>query len=131
MQFQEQTTDFHQEAKTAARSRIAEIFNHPDDLANNFASFSKKLSSEKSLVETQLNAAAMLQYDQAQQGLDALAFAKSTSLVVRKNLIEIDRLCSDAQSSIKNYDKIKIISSTHQNMSTTKEMVLQFQVSLY
>ena len=45
--------------------------------------------------------------DDAQRGLDILGFAREETGKVKGNLEGIDRLCADAQNTIRNYARIK------------------------
>ncbi len=45
--------------------------------------------------------------DDAQKGLDALRTARTETLRIKQNLVNIDKFCADAQTSISNYSKIK------------------------
>ncbi|KAJ3212200.1 SNARE-binding exocyst subunit S6, partial [Clydaea vesicula] len=119
--------NFFSEATEAAIDRISDYLKHPDDLTNKFAALKKKLVQERGNIDAQLKTAAESQFEEAQKGLNALQFSKNETLKVKQNLTNIDKFCSDAQASISNYDKIKRISTTHQNFLATKEMVEQFQ----
>jgi len=48
------------------------------------------------------------------------------TLKVKQNLQNIDKFCSDAQQTVSNYQKIKQISTTHQNFTACRDMVDQF-----
>ncbi|KAI9193098.1 exocyst complex component Sec6-domain-containing protein [Polychytrium aggregatum] len=120
-------TDFFEDATDAAILRICDLFKHPDDLANKLAMVRKKFQLERASIDAQLKTAMELQLDDANLGLETLKSSMDETMVIRANLLETDKLCANAKNTIENYEQIKLISKTHRNFITTKNMVEQFQ----
>ncbi|KAI8816506.1 exocyst complex component Sec6-domain-containing protein [Fimicolochytrium jonesii] len=121
------TSDVVTDATETAVFRIADLLRHPDDLTNKLSSIRKRFNLERASIDAQLKTAVESQLDDAQRGLDNLAFTYAENEKVRGNLKSIDERCTAAQNTIRNYARIKKISRTHQNFVSTKAMVEQFQ----
>ena len=100
-------TDFQSEATDAAIKKISDLLKHPLDLENKFVSLRKKIASESAAIDAQLKAAAESQLDDARKGLEALQTAVKETDKVKSNLKNINTFCSDVQTTIGNYTKIK------------------------
>lgn len=98
--------DFASESKAAALSRIADILSHPDDLFMKFPSLKTKTVLERASIEAQLKSVLETQLEDAQRGLDALAYCKNETGFVKGNLVSIQDLLNEAHNSIDNYAKI-------------------------
>ncbi|KAJ3343128.1 SNARE-binding exocyst subunit S6 [Gonapodya sp. JEL0774] len=114
------------DANELAVQRVSELFRHPDDLLK-LNVYRQKFGAEKASLEAQLKAAVQTQLDDAQRGMNLLAQSKEEYQVIRGNLQTIDSLCSTSQTMIQNYGKIKKLSRTHRNFTSTMEIVEQFQ----
>ncbi|KAJ3014877.1 SNARE-binding exocyst subunit S6 [Thoreauomyces humboldtii] len=120
-------SDFASDATETAVFRIADILRHPDDLTNKLATVRKRFAAERASIDAQLKTAVESQLDDAQRGLDTLSQTKAETQKIRGNLAAVDEKCTAAQNTIRNYERIKKISRTHQNFVSTKLMVEQFQ----
>lgn len=115
------------EAVEAAIVRVQEMLKHPDDLITKLGPLRKKMAIEKASIEAQLRTAIEGQMEDAQKGLDTLLRVKNATGDIKKSLAAVHQLGDNPSSQIRNYEKIKKISRTHQNFQTTKEMVESFQ----
>ncbi|KAJ3331376.1 SNARE-binding exocyst subunit S6 [Blyttiomyces sp. JEL0837] len=91
---------FETESREAGLARVIEMFSHPDDLVNKLGPTRKKISAERASVEAQLRTAVEAQLEDASRGIEMLRSSQTTT---------------------------KQLSRTHQNFTSTKELLEQFQ----
>ena len=99
--------DFKAEATASAIQRISDILRHPDDLTNKLPNLRKKVAFERTNIEAQLKTAIELQLGNAARGLETLKYSKSETLAMKNTLLQMDKVCSGAQNTIRNYSQIK------------------------
>ncbi|KAJ1562706.1 SNARE-binding exocyst subunit S6 [Nowakowskiella sp. JEL0078] len=115
------------DATDGAISRVTDLLRSPDDLTNKLASIRRKFAVERASVDAQLKTAVESQLVDAQRGLDVLHGSLTDIRNVRRNMLDIDRLCADSQNTISNYSRIKKLSQTHQNFKATQDVIEHFQ----
>lgn len=97
------------DATEAAILRVTEVLRHPDQLVNMLPLLKKKYNVEKATVDAQLKTILEQQLDDSQRGLDTLISAKKETGVVQQNLMDIDRQCLEAQTTMQNYQVIRLV----------------------
>ncbi|KAI7899146.1 exocyst complex component Sec6-domain-containing protein, partial [Cokeromyces recurvatus] len=81
----------------------------------------------KASIDAQLNTGVQSQLDHVQEGLETLSISDRNINRVKENMRNIDKLCYAAQSMIKDFPKINMISQVHQNFVATQAKVQAFQ----
>ncbi|KAI8073404.1 exocyst complex component Sec6-domain-containing protein [Gilbertella persicaria] len=115
------------DAKELAINKLAELLKHPDDLNTKLAPLTRKLAKEKASIDAQLNTGVQSQLDHVQEGLETLTISSRNINRVKDNMRNIDKLCYDAQSMIKDFPRINMISQVHQHFVATQAKVKAFQ----
>ncbi|KAI8975188.1 exocyst complex component Sec6-domain-containing protein [Mycotypha africana] len=116
-----------EDARENALSKLAELLKHPDDLNSKLGPLTRKLTKEKASIDAQLNTGVQSQLDHVQESLDTLSMSNRNIDRVKENMRTIDKLCYDAQSMIKDFPRINMISQVHQNFVATEAKVRAFQ----
>ncbi|KAI9477963.1 MAG: exocyst complex component Sec6-domain-containing protein [Benjaminiella poitrasii] len=116
-----------EDAREIAISKLSELLKHPDDLNSKLGPLTRKLTKEKASIDAQLNTGVQSQLDHVQEGLETLTISSRNINRVKDNMRNIDKLCYDAQSMIKDFPKINMISQVHQNFVATQYKVQAFQ----
>ncbi|CAO3693544.1 unnamed protein product [Rhizopus microsporus] len=116
-----------EDAREAAVNKLAELLKHPDDLNSKLITLIRKLTKEKAIIDAQLNTGVQSQLDHVQESLETLTISSRNINRVKENMRCIDTLCYDAQSMIKDFPRINMISQVHQNFVATEAKVRAFQ----
>ncbi|OMJ11442.1 Exocyst complex component SEC6, partial [Smittium culicis] len=115
------------EIRLYAIQRLAKLLKHPDDLQFKLEGIKSKLTQEKMLIDAQLSADVQRHFDDVQEGLDLLFSTEDQINKVKVDMKKVDKLCSDAQGFISNYDRIKKISIAHKNFEQTELFYQKFR----
>lgn len=116
------------DANELGLAKLSEIFQHPDDLSTKLALYRRKFAAEKSALDAQLSSLMTAQLGKTATGLENLQKSTGELDIVRGNLATIDGLCVEAGKAIAHYDKIQILSKTHQNVLLARNLLNQFQL---
>lgn len=108
--------------EVSAHQRVAELLKHPDDLVKT-QMLRKRFEKEKASIDAKLKVGVEEQLDTIENGLDTLGTSRREMQAIREDLIDIDRLCSDAQKMVQDFPRINKISSVHRNFASTDDMV--------
>ena len=95
------------DALEEAQQRIAQLFQHPDDLSTKLAQTRLRFTTEKASIDAILKTSVQQQLDDIQSGLRVLKGCKDGVGIVQGYLGTIDAGCLDQRGSIANYPKIK------------------------
>lgn len=98
-----------EDARETAILKLSELLKHPDDLNTKVGPLTRKLAKEKASIDAQLNTGVQSQLDHVQQGLETLTISSRNIDRVKANMRNIDKLCYDAQSMIKDFPRINMV----------------------
>ncbi|KAL6653047.1 hypothetical protein ACP70R_011972 [Stipagrostis hirtigluma subsp. patula] len=122
--------DLSIEAKEAAVREVAKLLPLPE-LLSSIASIKADYLERQQPNDAQLSTMVSEQVEQAHAGINALALSQETIDKLRQNLIDIDKLCQECQTQIRNHDKIKLLNNARNNLNTTlKDMESMMSISI-
>lgn len=98
-----------EDAREVAINKLSELLKHPDDLNSKVGPLTRKLAKEKASIDAQLNSGVQSQLDHVQEGLETLTISSRNINRVKENMRNIDKLCYDAQSMIKDFPRINMV----------------------
>ncbi|XP_031254404.1 exocyst complex component SEC6-like isoform X2 [Pistacia vera] len=110
--------DLGVEAKEAAVREVAKLFTLPD-LLQSIADMKADYIARQQANDAQLSTMVAEQIEQAQNGLESLAFSQKAITQLRENFISIEKYCQECQNLIENHDQIKLLSNARNNLNTT------------
>ncbi|EXB57745.1 hypothetical protein L484_006858 [Morus notabilis] len=110
--------DLGVEAKEAAVREVAKLLPLPE-LLQSIASIKADYITRQQANDAQLSTMVAEQVEQAQAGLESLAFSEKTINHLRDNFLSIEKLCQECQNLIDNHDQIKLLSNARNNLNTT------------
>ena len=101
--------------------KLADVLRHPDDLEK-LPALKSEFTRKKAGVDGQLKLGLKEQLELTHAGMDSITDGQSTVNQIKDEMIKIDRLCADAQSMIRDFPNINIVSQTHRNFSQVETM---------
>ncbi|ANB13398.1 Sec6p [Sugiyamaella lignohabitans] len=109
-----------------APNKIAELLRHQDDLEK-IAEIKQKLLREKAAIDGQLKAGVQSQIQVLSHGVQSLADARQRIYQVREDMEKIQRLKTESQESVEDFDRINNLSRVLQNFEDTQKFVNNFK----
>ncbi|EWC47594.1 hypothetical protein DRE_03214 [Drechslerella stenobrocha 248] len=103
-------------------AKLAETLRHPDDLER-ISALKALYTSDKAAIDAQLKAGVQLQIDVTKAGMKAVDDAQKDLNLIKEELIKIDRLCSEAQTMIRDFPLINEVSRVHRNFTSVEEIM--------
>ncbi|XP_019192346.1 PREDICTED: exocyst complex component SEC6-like isoform X1 [Ipomoea nil] len=106
------------EAKEAAVREVAKLL-PVQEVLQSISSIKADYIARQQANDAQLSTMVAEQVEQAQAGLESLAYAQKTISLLRDNFVYIEKLCTECQTLIENHDQIKVLSNARNNLNTT------------
>ncbi|KAK1435514.1 hypothetical protein QVD17_01279 [Tagetes erecta] len=106
------------EAKESAVREVAKLL-PLRELLLSISSIKSDYIARQQATDAQLSTMVAEQVEQAQAGLKALGSSEKAVHHLRKNFVNIERLCQECQTLIDNHDQIKLLSNARNNLNTT------------
>ncbi|KAG5361364.1 Exocyst complex component SEC6 [Yarrowia sp. C11] len=104
----------------SAVARVAELLKRSDDL-DKVELITQRLQREKAAIDVQLKAEVKSHIDSTGGAVIKLADSKRIMGEIRGELQKIDRLCSESQLSVRDFEKINRLANIHRNFIKTQE----------
>lgn len=101
--------------------QLEELLRHPDDLEKILA-LKAEFSRKKATVDSQLRAGLREQLETTQAGMNGLADGQKTLQAIKEEMMNIDKLCSESQVMIKDFNNINLVSKAHHNFTAVETM---------
>ncbi|GKT86755.1 exocyst complex component Sec6 [Colletotrichum tofieldiae] len=101
--------------------KLAELLRHPDDL-DKIAGLKQEFLRKKTAVDSQLRSGLREQLETTQSGMTGLTDGQKTVQLIKEEMIKIDRLCSESQNMIKDFNSINLVSQAHRNFGAVEAM---------
>eukprot|EP01083_Nonionella_stella_P046924 125649_1 len=114
-------------AEDTAKQEIIEKFPNNDKLPQRIRSIRAQYESKLSLVEAKLSGLVQTQLDESKLALKILGQCSQDMESVRQNFCQIDKFCSECQDLLPNYEEIKKISISRNNISLTSRLLTVFR----
>ncbi|KAF3319303.1 SNARE-binding exocyst subunit S6 [Orbilia oligospora] len=111
-----------EDAQVKGTAKLAETLRHPDDLER-ISALKAQYTSDKAAIDAQLKAGVQLQLDVTKAGMKAVEDSQKDLNLIREELVKIDRLCSEAQTMIKDFPLINEVSRVHRNFTQVEEIM--------
>ncbi|KAK6345571.1 SNARE-binding exocyst subunit S6 [Orbilia javanica] len=111
-----------EDAQIKGTAKLAETLRHPDDLER-ISALKAQYTSDKAAIDAQLKAGVQLQLDVTKAGMKAVEDSQKDLNLIREELVKIDRLCSEAQTMIKDFPLINEVSRVHRNFTQVEEIM--------
>lgn len=104
----------------SAVARVAELLKRSDDL-DKVELITQRLQREKAAIDVQLKAEVKSHIDSTGGAVIKLADSKRIMGEIKGELMKIDRLCSESQLSVRDFEKINRLANIHRNFVKTQE----------
>ncbi|KAF3153841.1 SNARE-binding exocyst subunit S6 [Orbilia oligospora] len=111
-----------EDSQVKGTAKLAETLRHPDDLER-ISALKAQYTSDKAAIDAQLKAGVQLQLDVTKAGMKAVEDSQKDLNLIREELVKIDRLCSEAQTMIKDFPLINEVSRVHRNFTQVEEIM--------
>ena len=101
--------------------KLAELLRHPDDL-DKIPSLRQEFARKKGAIDGQLRNGLREQLERTQSGMNGLTDGQRTVQLIKDEMMNIDRLCSESQTMIKDFASINLVSQAHRNFGAVETM---------
>lgn len=105
----------------APAPKLSELLRHPDDL-DKIPALKLEFSRKKGAVDGQLRSGLREQLETTQSGMTGLSDGQKTVQMIKDEMMNIDRLCSESQTMIKDFASINLVSQAHRNFGAVETM---------
>lgn len=102
-------------------NKLAELLRHPDDL-DKIASLKSEFTRKKTAVDAQLRVGLKEQLELTQAGMTSISDGQRTVNLIKDEMMNIDRLCVEAQNMIKDFPFVDKVAQTHRNFTQVEDM---------
>ncbi|KAJ6260205.1 hypothetical protein Dda_4429 [Drechslerella dactyloides] len=111
-----------EDSQAKGTAKLAETLRHPDDLER-ISALKAQYTSDKAAIDAQLKAGVQLQLDVTKAGMKAVDDSQKDLHLIKEELIKIDRLCSEAQTMIRDFPLINEVSRVHRNFTAVEDLM--------
>ncbi|RDA82505.1 hypothetical protein CP532_3182 [Ophiocordyceps camponoti-leonardi (nom. inval.)] len=101
--------------------KLSDLLRHPEDL-DKIPALKLEFSRKKGAVDSQLRTGLREQLDTTQAGMTGLGDGQKTVQLIKEEMINIDRLCSESQTMIRDFASINLVSQAHRNFGAVEAM---------
>lgn len=101
--------------------KLSELLRHPEDL-DKLPALKLEFTRKKTAVDSQLRAGLREQLETTQNGMNGLTDGQKTVLAIKDEMMKIDKLCSESQNMIKDFNAINLVSQAHRNFVAVEAM---------
>ncbi|XWX01356.1 hypothetical protein V2A60_009383 [Cordyceps javanica] len=101
--------------------KLAELLRHPDDL-DKIPGLKHEFARKKGAVDGQLRNGLREQLERTQSGMQGLTDGQRTVQLIKDEMMQIDRLCSESQTMIHDFASINLVSQAHRNFVAVETM---------
>lgn len=105
----------------SAPIKLAELLRHPEDL-DKIPNLEAEFRRKKAAIDGQLRLGLREQLEFTQNGLSSISGGQRTINAIKEEMMKIDRLCSEAQTLIRDFPHINLVSQTHKNFAQVEAM---------
>ncbi|KAK8086701.1 exocyst complex component Sec6 [Apiospora phragmitis] len=101
--------------------KLADLLRHPDDL-DKLPALKLEFTRKKNVIDSQLRGSLRDQLETIQTGMNGLTDGQKTVQAIKEEMTKIDRLCSESQIMIKDFNNINLVSQAHRNFQAVEAM---------
>lgn len=101
--------------------KLADLLRHPDDL-DKIPQLRKEFARKKGAIDGQLRNGLREQLERTQGGMNGLTDGQRTVQLIKDEMMNIDRLCSESQNMITDFASINQVSQAHRNFVAVETM---------
>ncbi|KAJ6783196.1 hypothetical protein PWT90_01236 [Aphanocladium album] len=101
--------------------KLSELLRHPDDL-DKIPGLKQEFARKKGAIDGQLRNGLREQLERTQSGMNGLTDGQRTVQLIKDEMMNIDRLCSESQTMIKDFASINLVSEAHRNFVAVETM---------
>lgn len=102
-------------------ARLAELLKHPDDL-DKIPSLRSEFTRKKAAIDAQLKHGLKEQLEITQNGMSSITEGQQIVLLIKEEMMKIDKLCVEAQGMIEDFPEINRMSSMQRNFAAVESM---------
>lgn len=106
---------------TEASARLAELLHHPEDL-DKISTYKDEFQRKKLAIDSQLREGLREQYEVTKSGTCGITDGQRTVQLIKDEMMKIDKLCAEAQTMIRDFPNINLVSQTHRNFTAVEAM---------
>ncbi|KAK5159697.1 hypothetical protein LTR04_004834 [Oleoguttula sp. CCFEE 6159] len=101
--------------------KLAELLRHPEDL-DKLPALRAELTRKKAVVDSQLRVGLAEQLSVTQAGMTSISTAQQTVNLIKDEMMKIDKLCAEAQNTIRDFPQINLVAQIHRNFEQVEVM---------
>ena len=101
--------------------QLADLLRHPEDL-DKIPFLKSEFLRKKAAVDGQLKSGLKEQLEITQSGMGSINNGQRAVNQVKEEMMKIDKLCAEAQSMIRDFPNINLVSRVHRNFSQVESM---------
>lgn len=101
--------------------RLAELLRHPDDL-DKISTLKAEFTRKKAAVDGQLKQGLKEQLQLTQAGMNSIHEGQRITNLIKDEMMNIDKLCAEAQNMIRNFPEVNAVARIHQNFVQVEAM---------
>lgn len=105
----------------APAPKLSELLRHADDL-DKIPSLKQEFARKKGAIDGQLRNGLREQLERTQSGMTGLTDGQRSVQMIKDEMMNIDRLCSESQTMIKDFASINLVSQAHRNFVAVETM---------
>lgn len=105
----------------APAPKLSELLRHADDL-DKIPSLKQEFARKKGAIDGQLRNGLREQLERTQSGMTGLTDGQRSVQMIKDEMMNIDRLCSESQTMIKDFASINLVSQAHRNFVAVEKM---------
>jgi hypothetical protein len=102
-------------------SKLAELLRNPDDL-DKLPSLRSEFTRKKAAIDGQLRHGLKEQLEITQNGMNSIQDGQKTILLIKEEMMKIDKLCAEAQGMIEDFPEINKLSVLQRNFAAVESM---------
>lgn len=107
--------------------KLSELLRHPEDL-DKLPALKLEFTRKKTAVDSQLRAGLRDQLETIQTGMTGLTDGQKTVQAIKEEMMKIDKLCTESQIMIKDFNNINLVSQAHRNFQAVEAMRKNLEV---
>ncbi|KAL8972007.1 MAG: hypothetical protein Q9183_000784 [Haloplaca sp. 2 TL-2023] len=105
----------------AAILELADLLRHPEDL-DKIPFLKSELTRKKAAVDSQLKLGLKDQLEVTQNGINSIGSGQRIVNQIKEEMMNIDKLCAEAQNMIRDFPNINLVSQVHRNFTQVEAM---------
>ncbi|KAL8873371.1 MAG: hypothetical protein Q9174_001156 [Haloplaca sp. 1 TL-2023] len=105
---------------------LADLLRHPEDL-DKIPFLKSEFTRKKAQVDSQLKLGLKDQLEVTQNGINSIGSGQKIVNQIKEEMMNIDKLCAEAQNMIRDFPNINLVSQVHRNFTQVEAMKVNIE----